>query len=283
MGTTILTAPMVELKSFDNLFIELTNQNCNLKCKHCYINFEPYKKIKDFIPVEIVKKALLTTGDLGVEMIYLTGGDPLLHPDFNTILRMCLKYMPVTIFTNGMNINDKKARFLKKVEDEGENELFFNISIDNFNERKNDDLRGRGSFRTAFNAIQSLIKYTFTPNIKYTNYYNQSEIEIKKELLPALERFNIGIEDVTLEILPWFDKNTKVEPENLKPEVFLNCQNTRILTTKGIFNCPILVNDYRARCGSDFESFSKVAYLETEFCEQCVNWANRKFNKKSGD
>ena len=113
MDTTILTAPMVELNSFDNLFIELTNQNCNLKCKHCYIDFDPYKKIKDFIPTEQIKQAIKDLDDYKIKMIYLTGGEPLLHPDFNTILRFCLKYKPVTIFSNGININDKKARFLK--------------------------------------------------------------------------------------------------------------------------------------------------------------------------
>ena len=109
MGTTIFTAPMVELETFDNLFIELTNQNCNLKCKHCYINFEPYKKIKDFISVDVIKQAIIDLKDYDVKMIYLTGGEPLLHPDFNTILRFCLKHKPVTIFSNGININDKKA------------------------------------------------------------------------------------------------------------------------------------------------------------------------------
>ena len=52
MGLTILTAPQVELTNLETLFIELTNQNCNLRCKHCYISFDPYKKIKDFITVE---------------------------------------------------------------------------------------------------------------------------------------------------------------------------------------------------------------------------------------
>ena len=161
MGTAILTAPMVELNSFDNLYIELTNQNCNLKCKHCYMNFDVYKKIKDFIPIEQIKQAIKDLEKYDIKMIYLTGGEPLLHPDFNAILRFCLKYKPVTIFSNGININDKKARFLKKVEDEGEQELFFNISIDSFDERKNDDLRGRGSFRKSIGAVQSLVKYAF--------------------------------------------------------------------------------------------------------------------------
>lgn len=276
MGTTILTAPKVELQNLDNFYIELTNQNCSLKCKHCYINFDPYKKVKDFLPIDIIKQALTNTANMDVKMICLTGGEPLLHPDFNTILRTCLKFKPVTIFTNGMSINDKKARFLKKVEDEGENELFFNISIDCYDERRNDDLRGRGSFRKAIGAIQSLIKYTFTPVIKYTNYYNEDEKNITHSMKAVLERYNIEFEDVYLEILPWFDKNATTEMQNLKPKVEskLPCHNSRILTAKGVYNCPMLVNDYRARAGSSFSAFSRKCYLETEICAQCVQWAN---------
>ncbi len=278
MVTTILTAPKVELENLDNLYIELTNQNCSLKCKHCYITFDPYKKIKDFLPLDIIKQALLDTQNLNVEMIYLTGGEPLLHPDFNTILRTCLKYKPVTIFTNGMSINDKKARFLKKVEDEGENELFFYVSIDSYDERKNDDLRGRGSFRKAIGAVQSLIKYTFTPVIKYTNYYREDAHTITNQIKAVLERYNIKFEDVYLEILPWFDKNTTVEMPDLNANTknILPCHNTRILSSKGIYNCPMLVNDYRARAGSNFTAFATKCYLETETCAQCAKWASTK-------
>ena len=277
MGTTILTAPKVELQNLDNLYIELTNQNCNLKCKHCYINFDTYKKVKDFIPLDSIKLALTETKDLDVKMIFLTGGEPLLHPDFNTILRTCLKHKPVTICSNGININDKKARFLKKVEDEGENELFFNISIDSYDERKNDDIRGRGSFRKAIGAVQSLSKYTFTPTIKYTNYYKEAEADIIKAMENTFERYSIAPHDVTLEILPYFDKKHSMEMENIseKTSEKLNCSNTRILTAKGIYNCPMLVNDYRARAGSTFSAFSKKCYLETEICTQCVRWQNK--------
>ncbi len=273
MGTTILTAPMVELKSFDNLFIELTNQNCNLKCKHCYINFEAYKKIKDFISIDIIKQSISELKTHNIKMIHLTGGEPLLHPDFNAILRFCLKHKSVTIFSNGININDKKARFLKKVEDEGENELFFNISIDSFDERKNDDLRGRGSFRKAIGAIQSLVKYTFIPTIKYTNYYNEAREDILDSLNNTLERFGLVSDDIKLEILPYFDRARVVDIKKLDNtrNSYLACSNSRILTAKGVYNCPMLVNDYRARCGSNFESFSQKSYLETEICAQCVN------------
>ena len=58
MSNTIVKAPCVNLKSLETLFIEMTAQNCNLRCKHCYIDFSD-KKVKDFIPIDKVKQALL--------------------------------------------------------------------------------------------------------------------------------------------------------------------------------------------------------------------------------
>ena len=83
----------------------------------------------------------------------------MLHPDFNTILRLCLKFSNVTVLTNGTLINDKKARFLRKIDDESNFETIYRISLDHYNEQKNDEIRGRGSYRKALLAIQSRYKY----------------------------------------------------------------------------------------------------------------------------
>ena len=57
MNKTIIKAPCVFLETLETLIIEMTAQNCNLRCKHCYIDFKE-KKIKDFIPFDKVKVAL---------------------------------------------------------------------------------------------------------------------------------------------------------------------------------------------------------------------------------
>lgn len=58
------------------------------------------------------------------------------HPDFNAILRACLKRSNVCIFTNGTFINEKKVRFLKRVEEESSYEIIFKLSIDHYDEVK---------------------------------------------------------------------------------------------------------------------------------------------------
>ena len=116
MNNSIYQSQMCQLKELNNLFIELTEKNCNQHCKHCYIDFPLSKNIKDFISIDRIKDALSDTTNEKIECIYLTGAEPMTHPDFNSILRTCLKRSNVCIFTNGSFINEKKARFLKRVE-----------------------------------------------------------------------------------------------------------------------------------------------------------------------
>ena len=51
MTTTIRKSQIAVMKSFDNLFIELSAKNCNQKCKNCYIDFPQFKKVEDFIDI----------------------------------------------------------------------------------------------------------------------------------------------------------------------------------------------------------------------------------------
>ena len=133
MTNTAWQANVARLKELNNLFIEMTAKSCNQRCKHCYIDFPMYKKVEDFISIDIIKNALNDTTKDNIKCIYLTGAEPMTHPDFNAILRLCLKRCSVCICTNGSFINEKKARFLKKVEGESDNEIIFKISIDHYN------------------------------------------------------------------------------------------------------------------------------------------------------
>ena len=92
----LLCAPVCKLKELNNLFIELTAKNCNQRCKQCYIDFPISRKEKDFIPIEKVKQTIEQTMDENLNCIYLTGAEPMTHPDFNNILRLCLTFIITT-------------------------------------------------------------------------------------------------------------------------------------------------------------------------------------------
>ena len=270
MKSSIYQSQVASLKSLNNLFIELTAKYCNSHCKHCYIDFPQYKKVEDFISIDLIKQALNDSMQEDIECIYLTGAEPMAHSDFNAILRLCLKRANVCICTNGSYINEKKARFLKKVEDETNNEIIFQLSIDHYDEVKNDNIRYRGAFRQAVFAIKHLVKYGFNPIITVTNYYQLPEEEIFDGFKKVFADTDFELELSNLNINPWYDKNAKFEGEVKGNWDRLDCEYGRILTSNGVYTCPFLANDYRGRCGSSFQDYTKRSSLETSFCNTCI-------------
>jgi sulfatase maturation enzyme AslB (radical SAM superfamily) len=270
MTNGIYLSKVVDLIKLDNLFIEMSAKSCNQRCKHCYIDFPMYKKDVDYIPVDTIKQALNDTGLDNIKCIYLTGAEPMTHPDFNAILRLCLKRTNVCICTNGSFINEKKARFLKKVEDESVNSIIFKISIDHYDEVKNDDARYRGAYRHGIFAIKHLVKYDFNTFITVTNSYSLPEPEIVDGFRSAFMRYDINFSKLEIQINPWFDKNADDEDNEFDLSGSLDCENGRILTANGVFTCPFLADDYRGRCGSSFADYKKRCFLETPYCNTCA-------------
>lgn len=276
MNNLTFQTPLCRMKELNNLFIELTAKNCNMRCKNCYIDFPLSKNVKDFISLDAVKKALADTKDEPLECIYLTGAEPMTHPDFNHILRACLKRSNVCIFTNGTFINEKKVRFLKRVEDEGTNEIIFKLSIDHYDEMKNDEIRARGSYRTVVHAVKSLAKYGFNPILCITNYYNEDKTVLINEFKKVCLNAGFEAQDNNFIINNFIDKNSHNEPDNFSWQN-LDCEYGRTLTAKGVYSCPLLANDHRGRCGSDFSDYAKHSTLETSYCSVCMKNKERMF------
>lgn len=281
MPSSIYQSQIVEMKSLDNLFIEMTSKSCNQRCKNCYIDFPLYKKPADFIDIDLIKQALNDTVRDKIRCIYLTGAEPMTHPDFNSILRLCLKRTDVCVCTNGSFINEKKARFLKKVEGESLNEILFKISLDHYDEIKNDDVRYRGAYRHGIFAIKHLLKYDFNVIISFTNYYNLSKDEIYDGFRGSLSRYDINPDSICIQILPFHNKLQKTEETNIVSADCFDCVNSRILSSSGIYTCPFLANDFRGRCGSSFVDYNKKCPLETEYCATCTKSSGPVFSLDS--
>ena len=262
--TSICTTPIYELKELNNLFIELTAKNCNQRCKNCYIDFPISKNVKDFISIDTIKEALNDTVEENLQCIYLTGAEPMVHNDFNTILRLCLKRCNVCICTNGSFLNEKKIRFLNKVENEGNSQIFFRLSLTHFNETDNDSAKYRGNFRQTIFALKTLSFYNFNSVLAIQNHYNL-EPNLLKEKFAEIFREN-KIFNTELQINPSYN----VTKQNYGISSKTDCMYGRCLGTKGIYSCPFLSNDFRGRVGSSLKNYSKSFRAETDFCTMCA-------------
>ena len=135
MYNSIVQAQCVTLRELNHLFLNLEYNKSVSKNISIYRSRSFNHKNKNYLQIEDIKDALKNIDRSTLKYIYVTGKDCISHPDFNSILRLCLQYTPVTIYSDGTCLNDKKARFLKRVEDEGTNEIIFKIFINHFDER----------------------------------------------------------------------------------------------------------------------------------------------------
>jgi radical SAM protein with 4Fe4S-binding SPASM domain len=97
-----------QLMSFQ---IELTSR-CNERCVHCYIPHE--NKMTDIEP-SLYYKVLEQCHNMNVLDITLSGGEALLHPEFNNFLRKAKEYdLSVSILSNLTLLNDKIISAMKE-------------------------------------------------------------------------------------------------------------------------------------------------------------------------
>ena len=263
--SSIYTAPVYKLEELNNIVIELTAKKCNQRCKNCYIDFPITKSVKDFISIDRIKEALEDTKYENIHCIYLTGAEPMTHPDFNTILRLCLKRCNVCICTNSSFLNEKKIRFLKKVEDEGSTQIFFKLSLAHFDELESDKVKYRGNYRQTIYSLKILSRYGFTTVITVQNFYNLDSALIQEMFNKIFKEQNISNVDIQITA-----SHPSYSDENYsKPSSKTDCMYGRVVSENGIYSCPFLSNDYRGRVGSSFKNYSQSVTAETDFCATC--------------
>lgn len=264
-------APSVVLENLEDLYFELVPKHVDLKKKRPTYLSKEQKRMTRLMGIEAVKEAISDIDINKLKNIYLIGAEPLFNPDFNRILRFCLHFAPTTVVTGGQNINEKKARFLEKVQNERENNylLKFNIILYHFDERINDTYCTRGDFRKVLHAVDSLQKYNFEPDILIKNITNTPEIELVEGFEKVFSQYGINLPKIIVH------SQAESEPDITKMNFLtlakrLHCAKSRVFSSSGVFSCPILVGDNRARMGTTLKDYSKTNYLETESCKTCI-------------
>lgn len=132
--------------------LQITN-NCNLKCKHCYINKRSHSKLS----VNQVRKILKEFEEMQGLRVMITGGEPLTHGKFGEINEMLPEFaLRKVLFTNGLLL-DKKVLEKMNVDE-------IQVSIDGL-EDSHDSLRGRGTFRRAMGSIKKALDSGFEVSV----------------------------------------------------------------------------------------------------------------------
>lgn len=169
---------------------------CNLNCSHCWINPEYQKEGETsslHLDPALVQKAIEQGKPLGLNSVKLTGGEPLLNPKINEIIKLISDQgMNIIIETNGTLVDKEMAQLLASTEKFG----FISVSLDGADAETHEELRRvEGSFDKAVQGIKNLVEAGIRPQMICTLHKNniaqiKGVIELAKSIGCASVKFN---------------------------------------------------------------------------------------------
>jgi SynChlorMet cassette radical SAM/SPASM protein ScmF len=148
----------------NSYYVYLT-AGCNLACQHCWLSpkFERNGGTGGHLDYDLFALAIEEGLPLGLSSVKLTGGEPLLHPEFIKMVDLLKeKQLGLTIETNGVLLTMSLARYLK----ERSTLTHISISLDGATAETHDSFRGvKGSFDEAVQGIRYLVKVGYRPQV----------------------------------------------------------------------------------------------------------------------
>ncbi|MBN1479895.1 radical SAM protein [candidate division KSB1 bacterium] len=174
-----------------NLDIELT-ERCNNNCLHCCINLPENDESarQRELTTDELKKILREAASLGCLSVRLTGGEPLLRPDFAELYLFIRKLgIKVLLFTNATLINADLIQLFRKYPP-GE---LIEVTVYGMTQRTYEAVsRVKGTFAKAFRGITLLLE-------------NNIPFVVKSALLPQ-NREDIPAFEAWAKSIPWMTK-----------------------------------------------------------------------------
>ena len=193
-------------KDATNIFFHILTQ-CNLKCKHCYIN--PTHHGENKLPLTTINRwlALFVERSTSANVIFL-GGEPTLHPDLPLAVKTAKKlgYQSITIDTNGYLFHDTLGKVTPAMVD------YFSFSLDGATRKTNDAIRGEGSYHTCISGIQKAVQKGFSTSLIYT--VSKLNLHELKAMAPLVQ--DLGIDRLFIQVIGIRGRSAAIGRERLQ-------------------------------------------------------------------
>jgi SynChlorMet cassette radical SAM/SPASM protein ScmF len=154
------------LPPLNQIYFYLT-EGCNLACRHCWLSpgFDATGSRYSTLPVDLFETVIQEAKPLGLSKVKLTGGEPLLHPQFAKLLEIVRREdLALTVETNGLLCTPAIAAEIAKFP-----RRFVSVSIDGADAATHEWVRGvSGSFAQARQAVRNLAATDTPPQIIMT-------------------------------------------------------------------------------------------------------------------
>lgn len=138
------------------------NNRCNFACKHCLVSSGPRRE--DGLPPGTMRDLARQARELGAQVFYFTGGEPLLRDDLPALLHEIVAELGATavVLTNGAFLTDA---WLDRLDLDGSDDMYFQVSLDGATPETNDALRSHGSFKAATGAVRTASRRGFATSV----------------------------------------------------------------------------------------------------------------------
>jgi MoaA/NifB/PqqE/SkfB family radical SAM enzyme len=272
----------VPMRSLDTLWFQVAGTVCNIACTHCFISCAPTNHSHEMLTFADVERRLDEARQLGVRDYYFTGGEPFMNRDMLAILERTLQQGPATVLTNGMLLRKEVCGRLRELFDESEYTLDLRVSLDGFDAASHDAIRGKGVWDRVMIGLRNLAEVSLNPVITVTTAATGVETSSgRTRFLEVIREF--GFTKPRLKVLPLFHIGAEEQRtrgyeawERLTPEMVeqgdvgvLQCSASRMVTSKGVYVCPILIEEQEAKMGETIGETLRPFPLKFSACHTC--------------
>jgi uncharacterized Fe-S cluster-containing radical SAM superfamily protein len=265
----------------DALWIQVEGSRCNLNCKHCFVSSGPEADHHERMSRAEVAARVSEALALSVKEIYFTGGEPFLHPDLVPILGDTLERAPATVLTNGTLFTAGRIEELRGLSDRSRFSLEIRVSLDGGTAAEHDAIRGAGTFARTLDGLGRLSAAGLLPIVTVTQLTDEDPRGFQDRCLAMLQE--TGLARPRLKVLPLFRLGRESQRDRgyrdteslagLAGADFdphrLQCGSSRAVTSRGVFVCPLLVDEPAARMGERLEQTAGPFVLRHGACHTC--------------
>ena len=276
--------PSVPFLALDTVWFQISGTLCNLACTHCFITCGPTNRRHAMMSRAETRPYLEEALALGVRDLYFTGGEPFLNRELFDVLEDALAIAPTTVLTNATLIDAAQAARLRALERGSRYSLEMRVSLDGLDPASNDAIRGEGSFDEAMAGLRELSRAGFDPIVTLAQTWDDAEdAAMRARFHDALR--DQGLARPRVKVLPMFRVGRETErTRGYDPRerltsghgvgfdmLKLQCSTSRMVTSRGVYVCPILIESEDALLGRTLRESLRSFPLAHGACHTC--WA----------
>ena len=275
-------APTLTPRALDTLWFQVAGTICNIECTHCFISCSPRNHSHEMMSLADVQARLDEARALGVREYYFTGGEPFMNRDMLPILAATLQQGPATVLTNGMLLRPEVCRQLRELFDASDYSLDLRVSLDGFDRQSHDAIRGKGVWDRVMIGLRNLADAGLNPVITVTTAAEGvagaegrtrfleliRTFGFERPRLKVLSLFRIGAEEQRTRAYEDWERLTGLALTDDDADK-LQCSSCRMATSKGVYVCPILIEEPEARMGDTLAETLRAFPLKYGACHTC--------------